>query len=164
MADVQKIGLIFNLTNLTIYFLVGIAAFIKIFATGGFAIVVSQIYVIAACVALFSLELHRPLLAEEYFKFIQTYRGRGITFIFIGVLVFDPQSSNSFQTIAGAICVTMGAVYVLLSFVPNVPDLNGISVNVGMANRPDMERGPVALPSDGPAAGGPSYQQSVAGK
>ena len=80
MQHIQKLGLAFNLVNLSCYVLLIVSSIINIFYYGQFANTVTYLFISAICFLLFSIEIHRPIYATEYFKFAQTYLGRGILF------------------------------------------------------------------------------------
>ena len=80
-VDPIKPAIIYNIVNLLNYTLLIIAAIVNVFEGKSFASVIANIYVIIFAVCFFSFEVHKPVFAQEYLKFLQIYRGKGIAFI-----------------------------------------------------------------------------------
>ncbi|KAJ2959454.1 hypothetical protein NQZ79_g5093 [Umbelopsis isabellina] len=71
-------------------------------------------------------EIRTPVFVSENFRFLGLNLGRGLLFLFFGCVILD---TVSFNIIVGILSWTVGLLYMIISFVPNIPHPNALIIN-----------------------------------
>ncbi|KAF9184737.1 hypothetical protein BGZ51_003164 [Haplosporangium sp. Z 767] len=119
------LSLFINSLNITLYLIILIAACLNITEASVNFIILNAFAACFACLLIIS-EIRLPQLTYEYFRFLCTYRGRGMTYLFFGCLV---ASRIPFNLYGGIIVVCMGLAFIVLSYVTLIPPLDGFILN-----------------------------------
>ncbi|KAG0038051.1 hypothetical protein BGZ83_003229, partial [Gryganskiella cystojenkinii] len=119
------LSLFINSLNIALYLIILVAACLNIAEASVNFIILNGFAAAFACLLIVS-EIRLPQLTYEYFRFLCTYRGRGMTYLFFGCLV---ASRNPFNLYGGIIVVCMGLAFFMLSYVTLIPPLDGFILN-----------------------------------
>ncbi|KAF9570949.1 hypothetical protein EC968_001139 [Mortierella alpina] len=119
------LSLFINSLNVVLYLIILIAACLNIAEASVNFIILNAFAASFACLLIIS-EIRLPQLTYEYFRFLCTYRGRGMTYMFFGCLI---ASRIPFNLYGGIIVVCMGMAFFMLSYVTLIPPLDGFILN-----------------------------------
>ncbi|GJJ70673.1 hypothetical protein EMPS_03023 [Entomortierella parvispora] len=119
------LSLFINSLNIVLYLIILLAACLNIAEASVNFIILNGFAAAIACLLIVS-EIRLPQLTYEYFRFLCTYRGRGMTYLFFGCLI---ASRTPFNLYGGIIVVCMGLAFFMLSFVTLIPPLDGFILN-----------------------------------
>ncbi|KAF9946429.1 hypothetical protein BGZ72_000335 [Mortierella alpina] len=119
------LSLFINSLNVVLYLIILIAACLNISEASVNFIILNAFAASFACLLIIS-EIRLPQLTYEYFRFLCTYRGRGMTYMFFGCLI---ASRIPFNLYGGIIVVCMGMAFFMLSYVTLIPPLDGFILN-----------------------------------
>ncbi|KAF9438758.1 hypothetical protein BGZ76_005064 [Entomortierella beljakovae] len=119
------LSLFINGLNIFLYLIILVAACLNIVEASVNFIILNAFAAAFACLLIVS-EIRLPQLTYEYFRFLCTYRGRGLTYLFFGCLV---ASRIAFNLYGGIMVVCMGLAFFLLSYVKMIPPLDGLILN-----------------------------------
>ncbi|CAO3566228.1 unnamed protein product [Mortierella alpina] len=119
------LSLFINSVNVVLYLIIFIAACLNITEASVNFIILNAFAASFSCLLIIS-EIRLPQLTYEYFRFLCTYRGRGLTYMFFGCLI---ASRIPFNLYGGIIVVCMGMAFFMLSYVTLIPPLDGFILN-----------------------------------
>ncbi|KAI1315938.1 hypothetical protein EDD11_000188 [Mortierella claussenii] len=119
------LSLVINALNIAIYLIVLVAACLNIVKVSVNFIILNTFAASFAALLIIS-EIWLPQLTYKYFRFLCTYRGRGLTYLFFGCLVASRIPFNLYGSI---IVVCMGIAFFMLSYVRVIPPLDGLILN-----------------------------------
>ncbi|KAF9952965.1 hypothetical protein BGZ70_000409 [Mortierella alpina] len=119
------LSLFINSLNVVLYLIIFIAACLNMTEASVNFIILNAFAASFACLLIIS-EIRLPQLTYEYFRFLCTYRGRGLTYMFFGCLI---ASRIPFNLYGGIIVVCMGMAFFMLSYVTLIPPLDGFILN-----------------------------------
>ncbi|KAG0296930.1 hypothetical protein BGZ96_008119 [Linnemannia gamsii] len=119
------LSLFVNSLNIALYIIILIASCLNIIEASVNFIILNVFAASIACLLIVS-EIRLPQLTYEYFRFLCTYRGRGLTYLFFGCLIASPAPFNLY---GGIIVVCMGLAFFMLSYVSLIPPLDGLILN-----------------------------------
>ncbi|KAK3806640.1 MAG: COPI associated protein-domain-containing protein [Benniella sp.] len=119
------LSLFINALNIVLYLTILVAACLNI-AEAPINFIILNVFAASIACLLVVSEVRLPRLTYEYFRFLCTYRGRGMTYLFFGCLVV---SKTPFNLYGGIIVVCMGLAFLMLSYVKLVPPLDGLLLN-----------------------------------
>ncbi|KAG0229045.1 hypothetical protein BGX31_006336 [Mortierella sp. GBA43] len=112
------LSLFINGLNITLYLIILVAACLNIVDASINFIILNAFAASFACLLVIS-EIRLPQLTYEYFRFLCTYRGRGMTYLL-----------TPFNLYGGIIVVCMGLAFFMLSYVKLIPPLDGLILNI----------------------------------
>ncbi|KAF9131191.1 hypothetical protein BGX30_013204 [Mortierella sp. GBA39] len=119
------LSLFVNSLNIALYLIILVASCLNIIEASVNFIILNIFAASFACLLIVS-EIRLPQLTYEYFRFLCTYRGRGLTYLFFGCLIASPIPFNLY---GGIIVVCMGLAFFMLSYVSLIPPLDGLILN-----------------------------------
>ncbi|KAF9143774.1 hypothetical protein BG015_000309 [Linnemannia schmuckeri] len=119
------LSLFVNSLNIALYLIILVASCLNVIEASVNFIVLNVFAASFACLLIVS-EIRLPQLTYEYFRFLCTYRGRGLTYLFFGCLIASPIPFNLY---GGIIVVCMGLAFFMLSYVSLIPPLDGFILN-----------------------------------
>ncbi|KAF9912715.1 hypothetical protein EC991_009451 [Linnemannia zychae] len=119
------LSLFVNSLNIVLYLIILVAACLNIIEASVNFIILNVFAASFACLLIVS-EIRLPQLTYEYFRFLCTYRGRGLTYLFFGCLIASPIPFNLY---GGIIVVCMGLAFFMLSYISLIPPLDGLILN-----------------------------------
>ncbi|KAF8980878.1 hypothetical protein BGZ46_003584 [Entomortierella lignicola] len=119
------LSLFINGLNISLYLIILVAACLNIIEASVNFIILNVFAASFACLLIVS-EIRLPQITYEYFRFLCTYRGRGLAYLFFGCLV---ASRIAFNLYGGIIVVCMGFAFFMLSYVKMIPPLDGLILN-----------------------------------
>jgi len=127
LFNLYILSLIFNVLNLSVYGLILAASVLKFLILEQNVIVITSFSGVASLFLVFS-EFYISQMIYDYFRFLVTFRGRGGLLLILGFIVFE--KTNLFNVIATYYTVSIGLLYVVISFVPHLLPLNDIKNNL----------------------------------
>ncbi|KAF8944640.1 hypothetical protein BGZ47_003968 [Haplosporangium gracile] len=119
------LSLFVNSLNIVLYLIILVASCLNVIEASVNFIILNIFAASFACLLIAS-EIRLPQLTYEYFRFLCTYRGRGLTYLFFGCLIASPIPFNLY---GGIIVVCMGLAFFMLSYVSLIPPLDGLILN-----------------------------------
>ncbi|OAQ35162.1 hypothetical protein K457DRAFT_13720 [Linnemannia elongata AG-77] len=119
------LSLFVNSLNIALYLIILVASCFNIIEASVNFIILNVFAASFACLLVVS-EIRLPQLTYEYFRFLCTYRGRGLTYLFFGCLIASPIPFNLY---GGIIVVCMGLAFFMLSYVSLIPPLDSLILN-----------------------------------
>ncbi|OZJ01950.1 hypothetical protein BZG36_05122 [Bifiguratus adelaidae] len=114
-----------NMWTIILYLLAITAAMFNIIY-GSFSVIVVNVYISVLAAALIINEIKEAGFVQEHFKFLCTFAGRGLIFIFLGCITLQSRVLNIITTLLN---ITTGIFFFLISFTEATPRLACISFN-----------------------------------
>lgn len=114
--DLSNSFRIINLAVGVIMILGGISQFFS--APSLFKAIVIGVYVILFGLVNVLLEFQIPPQVSRYASFLFSFIGRGIFYIFIGIIILDDKSI--YKILSGSIVGLVGVAYAALEFIPSI--------------------------------------------
>ncbi|KAI9298189.1 hypothetical protein K502DRAFT_362621 [Neoconidiobolus thromboides FSU 785] len=124
--NLYTIAIIFNILNIGFYCLI-LAASVLCILNEVVNVVVINSFSGVSCLLLVVNEIHTSKLTYNYFKFLVTFRGRGLLYLLLSFIVY--QKGIDFNLVVTYFGVSLGLFFFIISFVPHILPLNDLRNN-----------------------------------
>ncbi|KAI9297151.1 hypothetical protein K502DRAFT_284394, partial [Neoconidiobolus thromboides FSU 785] len=124
--NIYTLLLLFNFWNFIVYGVIAAASILTIIGQIENVIIFNGISCAFSLLLLIN-EIYTDPLIVHYFRFLSTFRGRGLCYILFSLIIY--QKSNEMNVIACYFVASSGLCYIILSFIPQLLSPNDIRGN-----------------------------------